>query len=489
MIKHLGLASVSTALPIVFCGAFAGLVASGVVDPVLAMVAICGFFATVLVIRDITWGLAAVVFMIYINLSDVLIQHHGLPSIAKTFVPVMILLILMEWLRTGRRISLPREGLLLLGVYTLTVLLSFFYAPDQARVTDGFVNLIKNLMIAIALALLIRRPQQLRVALWSIIGGALLLTAINSYKYLSGNFTSEFGGFAQSGVSFMADDNKMFRLSGALAGPNYFAQLLLIAVPISFERMLSESSRWLKIIAGTTLMLSVIVILLTFSRGALLALLCMSAVLVYKLRRNPGWLLAGLLLVVLSLPLLPAGYVDRLSSALPHIGVSSQSTQEPDESVRGRLGEMRVAWELFMDHPLLGVGYNNYENYFQQYTLNLDQMPRGEARPAHSLYLEVAAEGGVVGIGAFAMLLAYFARIAVRGYTSLSRSSHSSHANMIAGLAMGLVGYLIAAIFLHDAYPRFFWLLAGLILAVPGMMVDQHQNENLGTAQDGTELP
>jgi O-antigen ligase len=470
-------------------GAFAGLVAGGVVSPKLAILAICGFFATVVVARDITWGMAAVVFMIYINLSDVLIQHHGLPSIAKTFVPAMILLILLEWLRTGRRISLPREGLLLLGLYTLAILLSFFYAPDQARVTDGFFDLIKNLMIAIALALLVRSPQQLRIALWSIIAGAFVLTTINSYKYVTGNFSSEFGGFAQSGVSFMADDNKMFRLSGVLAGPNFFAQLLLIAVPISFERLLSESSRWLKIIAGTTLLLSVFVILLTFSRGALLALLCMGVVLLFKLRRNPGWLLAGLLFVIASLPLLPAGYVDRLSSALPHIGVSSQSTQQPDVSVRGRLGEMRVAWELFLDHPLLGVGYNNYENYFQQYTLNLDQMPRGEARPAHSLYLEIAAEGGLVGIGAFALLLVYFARIVARGYTLFSRSGRSSHANMIAGLAMGLVGYLIAAVFLHDAYPRYFWLLAGLILSLPGMMGDPPGNGQMDTARDDNELP
>jgi hypothetical protein len=41
------------------------------------------------------------------------------------------------------------------------------------------------------------------------------------------------------------------------------------------------------------------------------------------------------------------------------------------------------------------------------------------------------------------------------------------HASMFLSFAVGFVGYLGAALFVHAAYPRYFWLLAGIGFAVP----------------------
>jgi hypothetical protein len=39
----------------------------------------------------------------------------------------------------------------------------------------------------------------------------------------------------------------------------------------------------------------------------------------------------------------------------------------------------------------------------------------------------------------------------------------------VTGLAVGFVGYLTAALFIHAAFPRYFYLLIGIILSLPAI--------------------
>ncbi|WP_410964468.1 O-antigen ligase family protein, partial [Salmonella sp. SAL4447] len=72
--------------------------------------------------------------------------------------------------------------------------------------------------------------------------------------------------------------------------------------------------------------------------------------------------------------------------------------------------------------PLLGVGPGNYQHNFQTYSRRLDLWPRQEDRQAHSLYLEIAAERGVIGLAGFALLALF---VGSRGWIA-SRALHQS---------------------------------------------------------------
>lgn len=61
----------------------------------------------------------------------------------------------------------------------------------------------------------------------------------------------------------------------------------------------------------------------------------------------------------------------------------------------------RVAWEMFERHPLLGAGAGTFESYW----LELREVDIG-VRDAHNLYLETAAELGLVGLALLVALLA-----------------------------------------------------------------------------------
>ena len=55
------------------------------------------------------------------------------------------------------------------------------------------------------------------------------------------------------------------------------------------------------------------------------------------------------------------------------------------------------ACEMWADHPLLGVGPDNFEVHYQTYSGAIGIDPRAEPRGAHNLYLESLAETGVLG--------------------------------------------------------------------------------------------
>ncbi|HEY7372467.1 MAG TPA: O-antigen ligase family protein [Polyangia bacterium] len=122
----------------------------------------------------------------------------------------------------------------------------------------------------------------------------------------------------------------------------------------------------------------------------------------------------------------------------------------------------RAAVSAWRDHPLLGLGPDNFRRAYNRYV--------GLAKPderlhANNLYFETLASLGLAGIAALALLvfgLARAARAAVRVHGAASPGGL-----VAAGAAAGLGAYLVHGFF--DYFLEFtptyalFWLLAGLL--------------------------
>jgi O-antigen ligase len=121
---------------------------------------------------------------------------------------------------------------------------------------------------------------------------------------------------------------------------------------------------------------------------------------------------------------------------------------------------------MFADHPVVGVGYGNFEDYYHRYARTLALDSRREERAAHSLYLEVAAETGIVGMAAFALLLLHPIAGTIRTRSALRDQGLSRDAQHVVAFGIALGGYLVGSLFLHLSYPRYFWLLLGIAIAV-----------------------
>jgi O-antigen ligase len=162
---------------------------------------------------------------------------------------------------------------------------------------------------------------------------------------------------------------------------------------------------------------------------------------------------------------MPVQYLSRLST-LSDI-IPGWGDPRTEISLRGRLSENTVAWMMFSDHPILGVGLDNYPALYQQYSRQLGLDPRLEPRDPHNLYLEIASQLGLVGLAVFGVLVWFMFRGLLQAHRDFRAGAMKDYAEMTAAFAIAMFGYLSAALFLHSAYDRYFWLLFGIGLALP----------------------
>jgi O-antigen ligase len=266
------------------------------------------------------------------------------------------------------------------------------------------------------------------------------------------------------------DAQSGFRSEGPVSA-NYFALILVVLVPLATDRLLHASRAKVRWLAAAILLLVIAAIVSTYSRGGIVALVAVSLpMLVWVPRRRLGRtvLLVSVPVLLVGFFLLPSDYLQRLS-ALGQIAGAARGELPADSALRGRLSEVSSAAMMFRDHPILGVGYGNFEIHYPRYAQTLGLDARREERQAHSLYLEVAAETGLIGLGAFGMLLVAAIAGPWRARSQIAGGDDDGNedaARFVAAFGIALFGYLAGSIFLHLSYPRYFWLLLGIAFAV-----------------------
>jgi O-antigen ligase len=162
---------------------------------------------------------------------------------------------------------------------------------------------------------------------------------------------------------------------------------------------------------------------------------------------------------------------ERSTSALPaplrsEASVAVQDSLIEDHGFRGRVSEALSALLMIREHPLFGVGSAQVEARYQEYASRLGIDSRSH-RGTHSLYLEVAAELGVIGLAAFGALLFVLFRGLLRCVRQLRATGLVDDGAWVGGFALGLTGYFAAALFLHLSYAHLLLLLLGVGFAIP----------------------
>jgi O-antigen ligase len=186
-------------------------------------------------------------------------------------------------------------------------------------------------------------------------------------------------------------------------------------------------------------------------------------------------------------------YVVRLSTlegvtALSTSSSSEGSTNTPDSALVGRETENLAALQVFMDHPITGVGPGVYfHDYSRDYANRLGLRYLASERRGHSLYLEMAADTGIIGLSAFLSMVGVAIVMLLRQARAW-RNKDPERAIIASSLLFALVGYLASAMFLHLSYQRFFWAILGLASAAIWILrADQGESRRAGAgASTGT---
>lgn len=438
-------------------------------SPFKLLLLISGAILLSVILYDLQSGLLILSFLTYTGISELANQSLGLPHISNLLAALLLAVIIGKHLITGRSLSGYLPILVFITAYGIIGISTLFYATNPEMVQTSLVMYFKGALLALVVVLLLTECNQIRGLIWALLAAGILLAALNCHQYFTGQFENSYWGFCQSSFRDIVGKSKGYRIGGPMAAPNFFAQFLLVLLPLSINRLWHEKSVILRILAGLAFTLISAAVILTYSRGGFLSILVMITMYLIMYPPKLRNLLLVLVLIIPMLALPSASYLERMKSLKDVI--PGQTTEfHSDSSFKGRASEMLVAVHLFLEHPLLGVGWGNYIEHYRKYANKFLLDLRQESRKAHSRYLEVLAESGIVGLIVFVGNL----YIAMKGVLRAQKMAGLYGLRDLEGIAIAfaisLTGFFTAFLFLHGDFQRYFWLLIGIAYALPNIV-------------------
>jgi putative inorganic carbon (HCO3(-)) transporter len=447
---------------------------AAIVPVPLALAVITAAAAVAVVLRP-DWGLALLIFVTYLGIAEILVATYNFPSIVKFTAVALVAAVGLRWACSGVRPGGDMTAVAALGLVWLGAAASLLNMDSLEASQESLNRLARDIVFAVAVLTIVTRAETLRMLAWTLVLAGAVTAAVTVHQYFTESFDRDYFGLGKAELHQIVGEIASYRVGGHIGEPNYYAQTLLIVIPFAADRTLNEPRRWLRALAGVALLVCVLAVIVTFSRGAFVALVAMTLALVLRWASQPRALAIILLSAVLVWLAAPSDYWDRLRAVGP---APSSDMAVEDVSLEGRRAEMIVAWNMFLDHPLLGVGDGNYPAKFQSYVQKLHLPPRHENREAHSLYLEIAAERGLIGLLTFGALIVIAGHRIVRARRKLRSAGLDDPAHIATAIAISLFGFGVSAMFLHGAYARYLWIVIGLALSLERVAAAARETRN-----------
>jgi probable O-glycosylation ligase (exosortase A-associated) len=244
--------------------------------------------------------------------------------------------------------------------------------------------------------------------------------------------------------------------SGIAHNPNDLALTLNIVLPLTMALLWSARTMTTRLALAGIIAFNTIGVVVTFSRGGFLTLLVIALLtLISMLRRRAAAVTTVVVLFIAAMPLLPAGYLDRIATI-------TDVESDPTGSSQDRWRDTVAAAGLVVENPLLGVGLG-------QDVLALNEV-RGETwKNVHNIYLQYGVDLGLPGMALFVAMLV----TAIAGARRVERAGRGDAdpdrqdlATLAGAVRIGLLAFMVAGLFHPVAYYFYFYYLAGLAVAV-----------------------
>lgn len=303
--------------------------------------------------HDFSWGFwrSAPTFKFAIGMAVLSCLYHG--QIRFKFPPILILFLsFLGWSALGCAFAFDSS---IAWAFYLRFLLTFW-------------------VVSIFVFAAINDLTTLKHVLW-VSAGSLGVLAAKTGGILSlkggGHITDQINGFV--------GDNNVFGLTVCLA----------IGSVLGLKGTIPKKKIFL-ILFYASVFLMVMCVIFTKSRGAFLSLgviLLLSNLTSRNPVRNTLMLFA---ILVAAYFIIPSSYFDRLETF---------RNIEQDDSAMSRVFFWHLSWLQALQHPILGIGLDNHMTY----NLNFFRAELGNAtnHVAHSVYFQVLAETGFMGLGLY----------------------------------------------------------------------------------------
>jgi len=247
------------------------------------------------------------------------------------------------------------------------------------------------------------------------------------------------------------------RATGTVNEANDFAGYLVLVGPLAVAAGLTLRHRWLTIAGGVGTLLFGAALVATLSRSGWLGIVVAVIALAVLLpqRRRQIAMIGGGVLTVLLIGGLAGPIADRLGN---------QAGSSPLDTFLARVPIWSAAVAMFVQHPVFGIGVDNFQNLIDNYNPDLG------VNQAHNLSLNMAAERGILGFGTFVGLVVMLFKV-LGG--ALRSAPSFPYRVLTAGIIASFLGFFAHSQFDVSYYDYkillMFWFLVGLAAILPSL--------------------
>jgi putative inorganic carbon (HCO3(-)) transporter len=373
------------------------------------------------------WLLLAFLVLLYAN-TPFLVPAAEVLRPAKVVAGLALLCLLGETMfgRSKFQFAFPEGAMLIafLGAAAFSCLTALW--PGYA--VEGVEDLAKMALTWFFLVNCARSERALRGVMWVMVLGGLFPAAGTLKNYLTGNLYE--GRAAWVGI---------------FANPNEVAYALVILIPLA--AYLATPRGW-----GIRVLLSAISVLfaaaafVTFSRGGMIALVAVVALIGW--RKKNRWMQGLTVLVLIGGSFIASRSWSRTEDF---------SQMNGDVTVNQRLATTEAGFHMFLDHPLLGIGFRCSVIAWPLYA------PEGlrsrNALVTHNTFIQALSETGALGFIPFVLLIGFSI------YHARRMALYSSTPDLGAAVEISLWGLVFCGMSGGYVLTWFPYLLLGLAAA------------------------
>jgi len=347
------------------------------------------------------------------------------------------------------RVVKTPQNLFVLGLASALLFSSFRYFDYSFPL---FIELVSKAVVLYFIIInVVRTRKQIMILLWILLMLGFISSSVGIYQYIHG-----------TGLKLVG---RITRILGTTQNPNILAAELVLIVPIIVTLFKNQRRKIIKSILLSFFVLIIMAIILTFSRAGMATL---SLVLFFSFIRfifgNRKRLTAivysffiFLVAILIIFPFIPQEYWGRMRTI----------TDLEEISIASRLEAWRLAFDMILEHPLLGVGFGAFKyEFFTQALMSADIKTRFVMLHAHNLYLHTGAEAGILAFS-FLLIIIFYAWKQLRKARYLFREKGDMLFSGISGaLEISLIGFFIMNMVSWHLDLLIFWIIIGFAVVL-----------------------
>lgn len=381
--------------------------------------------------------------LVFVTMSFTRI-HEAIPVLIPLHLPQLFALatlaaVTWQWWNKKLDIYLTRELILLL-LFAFLVTLSIPFAYNRPHAFTYWENIfLKILVMTFALAWLCRKPSHYQGTIWLILICDAIVALVALYNKVHG-------------IGLVGEDRVTVsrHLGSFLGDPNYLALTLLFPLSFAIAAATAKIEFWQRVVVTAIGAILIAAILATKSRGGLLGVAAIGGLFLYQHMRSKTLFIVGTLLACVLLYVV-GGMAERTADG--------KGLMELDASSMGRIYAWQAALRMTADHPITGIGLDNFFQAYFYYTPYWDNRPHD----VHSTWFGVMGETGLPSFVVFMLLVTLVVRKAIKTDQMLQHLASDRLSPwpriMNQGILLGLAGWIISGTFISQGFTWPFYLL------------------------------